>query len=73
MRAITITSSGYELGKVVPSGHVEYNIFRRYVGESWTAYYLGNKTIDLVEFINFHNDRCHIQIEAIETELITLD
>jgi hypothetical protein len=73
MRSILIVSSGNKLGTVVSSGHIEYNIFRRYVGESWTAYCSENRTIGLDDFIDFHNDRSHIQIEAVQTELITLD
>ena len=73
MKSIKIVTKGGKLGRIVPSGRIAYNIFRRVVGESWTTYNQSDKTMTLGRFIEFHNDNSHIQIEALESEQITLD
>jgi len=73
MKSIKIVSQGRNLGRIVSSGNIGHNILRQAVGESWTRYYREGKRLKLDKFIDFHNDRSHLQIEKLETEPITLD
>lgn len=73
MKSIKIVIKNKKLGRVVPSGNIQHNTLRRAVGESWTSYYSSTKDITLDKFVDYHNERSHIQIEDLQTEVITLD